>query len=76
MQESVSTELEPAVALLKSATDLPICVGFGISSPDQARTVGKLADGVVVGSALVRAAGSSTDEALNLAATLRAALDS
>lgn len=76
MQESISAELEPAVVRLQSATDLPICVGFGISSPDQARTVGKLADGVVVGSALVQAAGRSTDEALNLAATLRAALDS
>ena len=76
MQESLSAELEPAVALLRSATDLPICVGFGISSPDQASAVGKLADGVVVGSALVQAAGRSTDEALNLAATLRAALDS
>jgi tryptophan synthase alpha chain len=59
-----------------SATDLPICVGFGISNSDQARAVGKLADGVVVGSALVQAAGRSTDEAVNLAATLRAALDS
>lgn len=76
MQESVSAELEPAVALLQSATELPICVGFGISNPDQARAVGKLADGVVVGSAIVQAAGRSTDEALNFAATLRAALDS
>lgn len=76
MQDSISAELEPAVTRLQSATDLPICVGFGISSPDQARAVGKLADGVVVGSALVQAAGRSTDEALNLAATLRAALDS
>jgi tryptophan synthase alpha chain len=35
-------------------SDLPICAGIGISTPDQAREVCEVADGVVVGSALVR----------------------
>jgi tryptophan synthase alpha chain len=46
------------VARVRRATPLPVAVGFGISSPDQARAVGRLADGVVVGSALVDALGS------------------
>jgi tryptophan synthase alpha chain len=74
-----SSQLAPAlggtVTALRSATDLPICVGFGISTADQAREVGRLADGVVVGSALVRAAGRSVGEALALVAALRHGID-
>jgi tryptophan synthase alpha chain len=68
-------ELPATVARLRAATTLPICVGFGISRPAQARSVAALADGVVVGSALVRAAGESVDAALRLAASLRNAID-
>jgi tryptophan synthase alpha chain len=54
-------ELAPAlsdtVARVRGATDLPVAVGFGISTAEQARAVAELADGVVVGSRLVRAAG-------------------
>jgi tryptophan synthase alpha chain len=50
-------------------------VGFGISTPEHARTVGALADGIVVGSAIVQAAGRSVSEATALTRTLRAALD-
>lgn len=42
------------VALIKSATQVPVCVGFGISTPDQAAAVARMADGVVVGSAIVQ----------------------
>jgi tryptophan synthase alpha chain len=63
------------MARLRAATALPVCVGFGISRPDQARAVARLADGVVVGSALVRAAGESVDAALALARSLRAGID-
>src|SRR5206468_10651283 len=45
--------LRETVALLRSTTSLPICAGFGISTPQQAKDVGAIADGVVVGSALV-----------------------
>jgi len=41
------------VARVKSKTDLPVCVGFGISSPADAEGIGALADGIVVGSAIV-----------------------
>jgi tryptophan synthase alpha chain len=54
---------------------LPVCVGFGVSRPEQAAAVARIADGVVVGSAIVRAAGKSVDEAAALTASLRAAID-
>ena len=43
------------VLRLKGHTDLPICVGFGVKTAEQARAIAKDADGVVVGSALVSA---------------------
>jgi tryptophan synthase alpha chain len=56
-RDKLPAELEATVARVRSHTDLPVAVGFGISSPEQARAVGDLADGVIVGSRLVRAAG-------------------
>ena len=45
--------VEEAVARLRRHTDLPVCVGFGIRTPEHAATIARLAEGVVVGSALV-----------------------
>ncbi len=53
----LSGGLADEVAAVKSAVDLPVAVGFGISTPEQVAEVGGLADGVVVGSALVRVLG-------------------
>ncbi|MBI1953325.1 MAG: tryptophan synthase subunit alpha [Candidatus Omnitrophica bacterium] len=47
------------VRLIKRMTTLPVCVGFGISRPDQVRAVTRVADGVIVGSALLAAVGRS-----------------
>ncbi|OQM76431.1 tryptophan synthase subunit alpha [Manganibacter manganicus] len=44
-----------AVTRIKGHTDLPVCVGFGVKSAEQARTIGACADGVVVGTAIVNA---------------------
>jgi tryptophan synthase alpha chain len=52
-QQAVQTSIEDAVARLKAATDLPVAVGFGVRTPEQARAIGRVADGVVVGSAIV-----------------------
>jgi tryptophan synthase alpha chain len=71
----IAADLPATVALLRSVTALPVCVGFGISTPAQAATVAGLADGVVVGSALVRAADTSVERAVELVADLRAAID-
>jgi tryptophan synthase alpha chain len=68
-------ELPATAARLRAATSLPLCIGFGISKPEQARAVAKLADGVVVGSAIVRAADESVEGAVRLAASLRRAID-
>lgn len=75
LQENTAASLPDTIARLRSTTTLPICVGFGISTPAQARNVGSLADGVVVGSALVRAAEAGSDSVLSLTRSLREALD-
>ena len=49
--------LPELVERVRASTELPVAVGFGISTEDQARQVGELADGVIVGSRVVRAAG-------------------
>jgi len=54
-QESLATNIASQVAEIKSGgCAVPVCVGFGISTPAQARAVAEAADGVVVGSAIVR----------------------
>jgi tryptophan synthase alpha chain len=53
MQQTLPASLSERVTLLKKSTPLPVCVGFGISNPEQAGQVARLADGVVVGSAIV-----------------------
>jgi tryptophan synthase alpha chain len=53
-QTTVADTLAAGVASIRAATDLPVAVGFGISTPDQAREVAGHADAVVVGSAIVK----------------------
>jgi len=50
-QTSIATGIAEMVAHIQSTTPVPVCVGFGISTPEQAATVAAMADGVVVGSA-------------------------
>src|SRR5438105_229391 len=56
--DRVPPDLAEHVARVRAASPLPLAVGFGISTPDQARATAQLADGVVVGSALVDALAS------------------
>jgi tryptophan synthase alpha chain len=53
-RRTLPPEIGPMVASVRMATALPVVIGFGVSSPEQARTLGPLADGVVVGSAIVQ----------------------
>ena len=53
LQQAAQGSIDQAVARLKAATDLPIAVGFGVRTPAQAAAIGAVADGVVVGSAIV-----------------------
>jgi tryptophan synthase alpha chain len=47
-------ELESFVARVRKRTEKPLCVGFGVSTPEQARRIGKVADGVIVGSRIIQ----------------------
>lgn len=53
MQEHVATSISHRIDMLRKQTTLPICIGFGISTPEQAKAVASQADGAVVGSVLV-----------------------
>jgi tryptophan synthase alpha chain len=53
LQQAAQASIEEAVARLKSQTDLPVAVGFGVRTPEQAAAIARVADGVVVGSAIV-----------------------
>ena len=51
-------DVAPEVARIKASTDLPVIVGFGITTPDAARAIASVADGCVVGSAIVKEVGA------------------
>jgi tryptophan synthase alpha chain len=55
LQQAATGSIEDAVAKLRAGTDLPIAVGFGVRTPEQAGAIARVADGVVVGSAIVDA---------------------
>ncbi|MEO8634079.1 MAG: tryptophan synthase subunit alpha [Gemmatimonadales bacterium] len=74
---TLASGMEEYIARVRAVSTLPLAVGFGISTPEQARTVAHLADGVVVGSALVDClAREGPSGAGRFLASLRAALDS
>ena len=50
----ISTDLKSILAEIRSVTEIPAAVGFGIHTPEQAAAIGAMADGVIVGSAIVR----------------------
>jgi tryptophan synthase alpha chain len=66
--------LSETVARVRSAASLPVAVGFGISTPEQAAAVAELADGVIVGTRIVRAQGEGADTVRAVVADLAAAL--
>ena len=75
-RETLSPALAGLVARARElAPAVPLYAGFGISTPEQARAAGELADGVVVGSAAVLAAEEGPERLRNYVASLRRALD-
>lgn len=57
-----TSRVADAVSRIKGHTELPVCVGFGVKTAEQAHTIGQSADGVVVGSAIVSAVAEATDK--------------
>lgn len=75
VRDALPPDLPATVNRLRESTTLPVCVGFGVSTPEHAAAVARIADGVVVGSAIVRASGETVERAAALTASLRAAID-
>jgi tryptophan synthase alpha chain len=79
-REQLPPELSELIRSAKEEAGVPVAVGFGISTPDQAATVGEVADGVIIGTRLVRAVADAADRDSAVAAvsdflrTTRAAL--
>ena len=59
----ITTDLKEMTDLIRSVTSIPAAVGFGINTPEQASAVAAVADGVIVGSAIVKIIGRYKDEA-------------
>jgi tryptophan synthase alpha chain len=58
-RKAISEGLGALIQRVREHTSVPVCVGFGISTPEQAREVGRMADGVIVGTTCVKTIGSS-----------------
>lgn len=76
-RDSLAATAAPLARRIKAVTDLPVLIGFGISTPEQAATAALAGDGVVVASALMRRVldGASPDDLRSEVAAFRAALD-
>ena len=76
-RKSISENLGELIQRVREHTSVPVCVGFGIGTPEQAKQVGALADGVIVGSACVKTIGASqtpVETARQFASEFRSAL--
>ena len=78
-RQTVGADLAGFIERVRARTTTPLAVGFGISTPEQAATIGRLADGVIVGSALInavdRAAADKPQAAADYIRSLRHAID-
>ena len=63
VRSEITTDLNTILKSIKSATSTPTAIGFGISTPEQAKEMAKIADGVIVGSAIVKIIEKYGDEA-------------
>ncbi|MFD2740315.1 tryptophan synthase subunit alpha [Sulfitobacter aestuarii] len=70
--QAEAADVRPEVERIKAAADLPVIVGFGVTTPQKARAIAEVADGVVIGSAIVNkiAGGESTEDVLRFVASL------
>jgi len=54
IRSKIKTNLEDIIGEIRKVTDVPVAVGFGINTPEQSKNISKIADGVIVGSAIVK----------------------
>lgn len=54
VRKTISTEIQKTIREVKKVSDIPCCIGFGISTPEQAREMALISDGIIIGSAIVR----------------------
>ena len=54
VRNEITTDLATIISHIREVTDTPAAIGFGISTPEQAKEMSKIADGVIVGSAMVK----------------------
>ena len=65
-RSEITTDLASIIKVVKENTDIPCAIGFGISTPEQAKKMSALADGVIVGSAIVKQIGQYGRESVNI----------
>lgn len=70
-RQDLDAGLQNFIARARRQTQVPLAVGFGISTPEQAKIVGRIADGVIVGSAIIQSASQRGDPAENAAALVQ-----
>ena len=54
VHSKISTDISAMVDLVREVTDIPVAVGFGISTPEQAKKMASQSDGAIVGSAIIK----------------------
>jgi tryptophan synthase alpha chain len=76
-RENLPQDLDKFVAKVRKAANQPLCIGFGISTPEQASQLAKIADGVIVGSRIIQLMEIDDDftSVVNFVKELRHALD-
>lgn len=63
MRREITTDIEALVKVIRQYTDIPVAIGFGITTPEQARAMGAVSNGVIVGSAIVNLIAEHGDKA-------------
>ena len=74
-RDTIAEGMEQAIAQIKQHTDLPVAVGFGVSRHEHVKAIGEVADGVIVGSSLVKLIEQNIDDPKKIPIALRAKLD-
>ncbi|RME66837.1 MAG: tryptophan synthase subunit alpha [Nitrospirae bacterium] len=69
------SQIKRAVKKLRSMTDKPVCVGFGVKTPSDARAIAEVSDGVIVGSSIVRTMAENPEKLKEYVISLRKAID-